>query len=64
MSFSSDAKTEICRTAIGKKCCALAECYGILLYCNTFSGREIKIITEKQRRCGENAETVPVRLRF
>jgi DNA-binding protein WhiA len=46
MSFSSDAKTEICRTAIGKKCCALAECYGILLYCNTFTGREIKIITE------------------
>ena len=46
MSFSSDTKTEICRTAIGKKCCALAECYGILLYCNTFSGREIKIITE------------------
>ena len=45
MSFSYDAKTEICTIAINKKCCAIAECYGILLYCNTYSSREIKIIT-------------------
>ena len=30
---------------VQKKCCALAECYGILLYCNTFSAREVRIIT-------------------
>ncbi len=46
MSFSSDAKTELCRdNAIQKKCCAVAECFGILLYCNTFTIREIRIIT-------------------
>jgi DNA-binding protein WhiA len=26
-------------------CCAIAECYGALLYCNKFSAREIRIIT-------------------
>jgi len=29
-------------------CCAAAEIYGILLYCNTFSNREIRIITESR----------------
>ena len=46
MSFSSDVKGELCRDAMQKQCCALAEAYGVLLYCNTFSGREIRIITE------------------
>ncbi len=45
MSFSSDAKAELCRAKIDKKCCAIAESYGVLLYCNTFSPREIRIIT-------------------
>ena len=45
MSFSSDAKAELCRAKIDKKCCALAESYGVLLYCNTFTPREIRIIT-------------------
>jgi len=48
MSFSSRAKAEVCREAPSRKCCALAECYGILLYCNTFTAREIKIITENR----------------
>ena len=46
MSFSSDVKTELCRDAMNKKCCALAEAYGVLLYANTFSPRQIRIITE------------------
>jgi len=46
MSFSGDVKTELCRTPMSSKCCALAECYGILLYCNTFAPNEIRIITE------------------
>lgn len=46
MSFSSDTKNEICRAPIGKKCCALSEAYGVLLYCNTFSVREIRVVTE------------------
>lgn len=45
MSFSSDTKRELCQPRPDKKCCAQAECYGILLYCNTFSAREIRIIT-------------------
>jgi len=45
MSFSSDAKAELCRAKVEKKCCAVAECYGVLLYCNTFTPREIRIIT-------------------
>lgn len=45
MSFSSDAKRELCENRVDKKCCAIAECYGVLLYCNTFSAQEIRIIT-------------------
>ena len=45
MSFSSEAKAELCQAKIEKKCCAVAESYGVLLYCNTFSPREIRIIT-------------------
>ena len=45
MSFSSEAKAELCKARINKKCCALAESYGVLLYANTFSAREIRVIT-------------------
>lgn len=46
MSFSADVKKELCRQTISSKCCAQAEAYGILLFCNTFTPREIRIITE------------------
>lgn len=46
MSFSGDAKRELCRGAINRKCCAQAECYGILLYANRFDGEEARIVTE------------------
>ena len=46
MSFSADVKKELCRQSISHRCCALAEVYGILLYCNTFTPKEIRIITE------------------
>ena len=46
MSFSAEVKRELCRLNISKKCCAQAEAYGILLYCNTFNSREVRIITE------------------
>ena len=45
MSFSSDVKGELCQQPIQKRCCAIAECYGALLYCNTFRHNEIKFIT-------------------
>lgn len=48
MSFSADVKQELCRAPLSRKCCAQAEAYGILLYCNTFSSGEIRIITESE----------------
>ena len=45
MSFSSDAKAELCRLPVQKRCCAAAEAYGVLMYCNTFGPNEIRIIT-------------------
>ena len=45
MSFSSDAKAELCRAKVDKKCCAVAESYGVLLFCNSFTPGEIRIIT-------------------
>ena len=46
MSFSSQTKEELCRVPLARKCCAQAEAYGVLLFCNAFSNREIRIITE------------------
>ena len=48
MSFSGNVKAELCRQTIQKHCCAIAESYGALLYCNTFTGGSIKIITESR----------------
>ncbi len=48
MSFAGDVKTELCRASISRKCCAQAECYGILLYCNTFTSGEVRVITENE----------------
>lgn len=48
MSFSSDVKNELCRAVIDRPCCARAEIYGVLLYCNTFSSQEVRIITESE----------------
>ena len=45
MSFSTEVKAELCRAGLGKTCCAVAEAYGVLLYANSFSAREIRIIT-------------------
>jgi DNA-binding protein WhiA len=55
MSFSTETKEELCRVPIGKSCCAKAEAYGALLYCNTFSAREIRVITG----CRAFAERLP-----
>ena len=45
-SFSHKVKAELCRAPVQRLCCARAECYGILLYGNTFHTGEIRIITE------------------
>ena len=46
MSFSGDAKRELCKTLPSRKCCAQAECYGILLYANRFDAEEARVVTE------------------
>ena len=46
MSFSAKAKAELCKAPISRRCCALAECYGIVLYCNTFRKEQLRIVTE------------------
>jgi len=48
ISFSGSAKAEMCRSFPQKKCCALAECFGILLFCNSFSNDGLRIITESR----------------
>jgi len=55
MSFAGDAKSELCRVPLSRRCCAQAEAYGVLLYCNTFTAREVRIITE----CGDFAKRLP-----
>ena len=46
MTFSAGVKEELCRPKVSKKCCALAECYGVLLFCNSWTSREVRIVTE------------------
>lgn len=48
MSFSSDTKTELCRDKLPRRCCALAEACGVLLFCNSVSLNQIKIVTESE----------------
>jgi DNA-binding protein WhiA len=48
VSFAAAAKAEICRNIPNKNCCALAECFGILLFCNSFTNENIKIVTESR----------------
>ncbi len=48
VSFSACAKAEMCRGFPQKNCCALAEAFGILLFCNSFSSDGIRIITESR----------------
>lgn len=52
MSFSYETKNELCRLAVQKLCCARAEAYGTLLYCNTFHAAEVRIVTENPNFAG------------
>ena len=46
MAFSADAKGELCRQEVGRRCCARAEAYGVLLFCSAFDRRQARIVTE------------------
>ncbi len=45
MSFSSELKTELCRTVPQNSCCRKAECYGMLLFGKNFSKNTITLTT-------------------
>ena len=46
MAFSAEVKQELCRQRPDRRCGAQAEAYGLLLFCNTFHSRQIRIVTE------------------
>lgn len=48
ISFSAAAKAEVCQEFPQRKCCALAECFGVLLFCNTFASDGVRIVTESR----------------
>ena len=48
VSFSAGAKAEICRAVPQRRCCAIAQCFGVLLFCNSFTAESIRIITESR----------------
>jgi len=48
ISFSGSAKAEICRVTPSKHCCAVAQCFGVLLFCNSFGIDGIRVITESR----------------
>ena len=45
MSFASEVKAELCRAGVGARTLAVAECCGVMLFCHTFTPREIRIVT-------------------
>lgn len=55
MSFASEVKAELCRDAVGSRTLAVAECCGVLLFCHTFTPREIRVVTAS----GDFAERLP-----
>ena len=48
MSFSAETKKEMCKVPLQRHCCAVAEAYGVLLYANSFSSSEVRIVTESE----------------
>lgn len=58
-SFSAAAKAEVCRCMPTKNCCAVAQMYGVLLFCNNFGTDGLRIITESR----EFAQVLPKLLR-
>ena len=48
MSFCTQVKQELCKLPPSRSCCAVAESYGVLLFCNTFSPRSVRIVTESR----------------
>ncbi|MBQ9393636.1 MAG: DNA-binding protein WhiA [Oscillospiraceae bacterium] len=47
-SFAANVKSEICRGGVQRPCCARAEAYGVLLFANTFTPAEVRVVTESR----------------
>lgn len=47
-SFSAGAKAEIAKEFPQKHCCAMAEAFGVLLFCNSFTSESVRIVTESR----------------
>ena len=45
-SFAYKVRSELCRVPVQRLCCARAEAYGVLLFGNTFTTREVRVMTE------------------
>lgn len=45
MSFASQVKGKLCREKLSRHCCACAEAYGVLLFCNSFTPQRLRITT-------------------
>ena len=48
VSFSAATKSELCRCFPQRRCCVLAQCFGVLLFCNSFGAGGLRIITESK----------------
>lgn len=48
MSYAADVKAELSRDLPKKKCCLIAEAYGVLLFCGAFSAEQIRIVTKSE----------------
>lgn len=58
MSFSSEAKAELCRVETPHDCCRAAECYGLFLFGGSFSASSVSFLTESApvaRRAAQEA---------
>ncbi len=49
MTFSAEVKQELCKQGFSSRACAQAEAYGIVLFCNTFHSRQLRVITESPK---------------
>ena len=47
MSFASQVKGELCREKLSRHCCACAEAYGVLLFCNSFTPQRLPRLFRK-----------------
>ncbi len=64
MSFFHPARRlELCQARPDRKCCAVAESYGVLLYCNTFFRKRDTCDHRKPGVCVPTAEALPQGLR-